>query len=632
MDINADNQQAAETQDGTKDDDEDAEPVKRPPDSITIGTSLATNCSDALLNKLTEELNDDGEAENEEDTTPEEGVSLLAAYSDKVFKPFPMPLLTLEGTHTTATTTESQGSVANAASLLKHVSFEKIMEDVDIPTPSTSQVVENVREYVKQIESLMENGESLVDTSPRHMASPQPRAAQIIELPWESLSLESVKDATDISYTSKLSEDTGSFDEIERMAHDEVERIVAENLASTPVQLNEPANFQQVERENKEIAERFKQIMEMFDSFTKNLESLEMPTIQSSGENTKKTSPTMRRPLSFKRLPNTEPNVSEHADAASGSSMHSEFNLELYGDCRNESTLPAAKAAAATKSLKNEPHNTSRSSAQSQRAEAALDPMCRDIATTISGLELLDEKPLTVSYSAKPRAFAMRPHEVHSLTTIGCQTSSDFFALKMTPSVSTSFSNLHTVTKDYAQRDDDIVNALIIDSTTDAPTSSSLYVGTNSFTDHTETSGITIIQPKNKILGTSDQSSLVKIREPPTIIDLTQDSNAPHITSLVTGATGNTTCTDTPCERTYHTIHIEANSSPSSSLLRRPPLCSRLWNVITDFCAAVCLCLQRFLLFFLFLFFIAMTFIYSTKATLSVFEEVNISTANPFQI
>ncbi|XP_073821163.1 uncharacterized protein isoform X2 [Musca autumnalis] len=45
-------------------------------------------------------------------------------------------------------------------------------------------------------------------------------------------------------------------------------------------------------------------------------------------------------------------------------------------------------------------------------------------------------------------------------------------------------------------------------------------------------------------------------------------------------------------QTTFHTIHIDTTSSPSSSAMLRPPLCRRLWDAITDFCAAICLCLQ----------------------------------------
>lgn len=44
--------------------------------------------------------------------------------------------------------------------------------------------------------------------------------------------------------------------------------------------------------------------------------------------------------------------------------------------------------------------------------------------------------------------------------------------------------------------------------------------------------------------------------------------------------------------QSFHTIHIDTTSSPSSSLLQRPPLCQRLWDALTNFCASVCLCLQ----------------------------------------
>ncbi|XP_005179428.1 uncharacterized protein LOC101901179 isoform X2 [Musca domestica] len=43
---------------------------------------------------------------------------------------------------------------------------------------------------------------------------------------------------------------------------------------------------------------------------------------------------------------------------------------------------------------------------------------------------------------------------------------------------------------------------------------------------------------------------------------------------------------------TFHTIHIDTSVLPSSSVMRRPPMCQRLWDSISDFCAAICLCLQ----------------------------------------
>lgn len=235
--------------------------------------------------------------------------------------------------------------------------------------------------------------------------------------------------------------------------------------------------------------------------------------------------------------------------------------------------------------------NTSNNDAYPQKAEAGLDPMYRDMATTISGLELLDESepPAAAQGFYSPRGLP-----VLSLTTIGCQTSSDYFAVQMTPMETSSYSRLpSSLAKDLSQTEDDIINALIIDSRSEPPSFSTAATITTTYNDITETSEITTVQPKGKFLGSTDQSALVKIREPPTIVDLTQDPNAPHVTSIVTESAGHAaSTTDAPCERTYHTIHIEANSSPSSSVLRRPPLCTRLWNVITDFCAAVCLCLQ----------------------------------------
>lgn len=47
-----------------------------------------------------------------------------------------------------------------------------------------------------------------------------------------------------------------------------------------------------------------------------------------------------------------------------------------------------------------------------------------------------------------------------------------------------------------------------------------------------------------------------------------------------------------PCEQTIQTIHIEARNSPTPSEMARPPLCRRMWSIVTDFFTAICICLQ----------------------------------------
>ncbi|XP_067625577.1 uncharacterized protein [Eurosta solidaginis] len=511
--------------------------------------------------------------EKQEDTEEDDEDSLHTVSSVREIK-HSVQLITLEeGTYTTATETDSY---ENVAKIERHICFEQIVEERAIPAPSTSEVVENVREYVKQIDKCMENAE--IFTLPRcSTTTPRHSAAEIVEPINKALTLETIKYASDLSFTSKQSDDSFSqLSEIERIAHDEVERIVAENEEAAMMCASECPDFKQVERENKEIAERFKQIMEMFDSFTKNLESLEMPAIsQSTEEVVEKAALPLRRRLSFKGIRSADRNEAGAVSAgASGSgSVYNEFCLEVHGDLKNEPEIQDF-------SLKS--YNTPSCSSYTQRVEAALDPMYRDIATTVSGLELLSE--FSPSNSAKKRQYK---RDVQNLSTIGCQTTGDYYTtMQACTTGSTSFSNFHVAPKAYTQTyDDDVVNALIIDSITDGTTSACTGAVTATFTDTTETSNITVVQPSTIIHGTTDQSALVKIREPPTIIDLTQDT---RVTSVVTDAAAS----DAPCERNYHTIHIEANTSPPSSEMRRPPLCSRLWNVITDFCAAVCLCLQ----------------------------------------
>ncbi|XP_054083956.1 uncharacterized protein LOC105212047 isoform X2 [Zeugodacus cucurbitae] len=569
MDYTRDNKQTTETQDEsneTKDDDEDAE---------SISPRQAADAAEAERAR---------ETEKQEDTEDDDEDGVHAVSSVKEFKPTPL-MVTLEGTHTTDTTTESLASVESTARMQRHVNFEQVMEELGMPTPSTSKVVENVREYVKQIESRLEDYGAGACSSPRFGSTPQASAAQIVELPRETLKLETIKGASELSFTSKLSDDFAAFNEVERMAHDEVERIVAENISPATKRLTERPDFQQVERENQEIAERFRQIMEMFDSFTKNLESLEMPGLQTTEEGAERATLPLSRRLSFKGVRGAEQTADAAVGAPSGGSVYNEFYLEVHGESKGD----MRKEVPAVQSVAHKSCNTPSNNTYPQKSEAGLDPMYRDMATTISGLELLDEAkpPATVPSYYTPRVLA-----VQSLTTIGCQTSSDYFTVQISPMETSSYSRLpSSYAKDLSQTEDDIINALIIDSRTEPPTSSTAGAGTTTtYNDVTETSEITIPQPKGKFLGSTDQSALVKIREPPTTIDLTQDPNAPRVTSVVTDSAGNTT--DAPCERTYHTIHIEANSSPSSSVLRRPPLCTRLWNVITDFCAAVCLCLQ----------------------------------------
>ncbi|XP_075149140.1 uncharacterized protein LOC142223173 isoform X2 [Haematobia irritans] len=53
-----------------------------------------------------------------------------------------------------------------------------------------------------------------------------------------------------------------------------------------------------------------------------------------------------------------------------------------------------------------------------------------------------------------------------------------------------------------------------------------------------------------------------------------------------------TVITEAPRRQDFHVIHINTRSSPDPSVMQRPPLCQRIWDVITDFCAAICLCLQ----------------------------------------
>ncbi|XP_036322413.1 uncharacterized protein LOC118736425 [Rhagoletis pomonella] len=572
MDTNRDNQQKEEPQDGEKDDDEDAQAENK---HQTERTNACPSPTDSLDRA--------SESEKDTDTEDDEG-SLHVVSSVRELKP-PLAVVILKGTHTTSTPTETLASMTSTARMQKYVNFEEIVEELDIHTPSTSQVVDNVREYVKQIESRLEDEETTVCNSPRHATSPQPSAVQIVELPRETLTLATIKGASQPSFTDKPSEES----EIERTANNEVERIVAENL--TPTAMRERPDFHQVERENQEIAERFKQIMEMFDSFTKNLESLEMPAIKTAEKKeAEKSALPLRRRLSFKGLHSVELAAAEHAGGVSSSNVYNEFCLEVHGDRKDNAALAAAKETTTKQSLAHKFYHPSSagSSAQPRKTEAALDPMCRDIATTVSGLELLSEEPQPWSHTTKPRALKLGAQDTQSFTTIGCQTSADYLQAQATSSASTSFCNLPSLAKDYSPTDDGIVNALIIDSITEASTSSNAAADTRLFTDVTGDSDVTVIKAQRKIIATSDQLALVKIREPPTIVNLPDDTNAPRVTSVVSDATP----IDAPCERTYHTIHIEANSTPSSSELRRAPLCSRLWNVFTDFCAAVCLCLQ----------------------------------------
>ncbi|XP_018787075.1 PREDICTED: uncharacterized protein LOC108967879 isoform X1 [Bactrocera latifrons] len=559
MDFKRDNKQTTESEDETKDDDEDAE---------SNGSRQAENATEAERIK---------EAGKQDDTEDEEDYGLHVVSSVKEFKQ-PTPVVTLEGTHMTATTTESLASVESTDKVHKHSNFEEVMEELDMPTPSTSKVVDNVREYVRQIESRLEDYRTGVCSSPRYATTPQASAAQIIDVPRETLKLETIKGASELSFTSKLSDEFAAFTEVERMAHDEVERIVAENISPATKRLTERPDFQQVERENQEIAERFRQIMEMFDSFTKNLESLEMPGLQTAEETGEKAALPLRKHLSFKGVRSTEQTNDAAVGTASAGSVSNEFYLEVHGESKSD----VGKEAPAVQSPSN--------NAYPQKYEAGLDPMYRDMATTISGLELLDEnKPPT----ADPSLYTARTLPTQSLTTIGCQTSTDYFAVQMLPMETSSYSRVHSsIARDLSQTEDDIINALIIDSRT-APMTSSAGAVTTTYNDVTETSEINTVPSECKFPTITGQSALVKIREPPTTVDLTQDTNAPRVASTLTDSAGQVgSTTDAPCERTYHTIHIEANSSPSSSVLRRPPLCTRLWNVITDFCAAVCLCLQ----------------------------------------
>lgn len=326
MDMNRDNQQKEETQDGAKVDDEDIEQVNK---QQAEGSNDYPSPIDSIDHAR--------ETEKETDTEDDEDDSLHVVSSVIELKP-PLPLVTLEGTHTTITTTESLESMTSTGRMQKHVNFEEIIEGLDMPTPSTSKVVENVREYVNQIESWLEDEESAACISPRHKISPQPSAAQIIELPRETLTLETIKGAPELSFANKPSADS----EIECIAHDEVERILAEN--SAPSAMSDRADFHQVERENKQIAERFRQIMEMFDNFTKNLESLEMPAVKTaeekSAENPKLP---LRRRLSFKGLHSAELAAGEHAGGMSSSSVYNECYLELHGDRKANAALAATR-------------------------------------------------------------------------------------------------------------------------------------------------------------------------------------------------------------------------------------------------------------------------------------------------
>lgn len=323
MDFKRDNKQTTESQEDaneTKDDDEDAESNNR------REAEAATEADRAR------------EAEKQDDTEDDEEDGLHVVSSVKEFKS-PTPVVTLEGTHTTATTTESLASAESAAKMHpmhKHGNFGQVMEELCMPTPSTSKVVDNVREYVKQIESRLEDSGAGVCTSPRFVATPQASAAQIIDLPRESLKLETIKGASELSFTSKLSEEFAAFNEVERMAHEEVERIVAENISPATKRLSERPDFQQVERENQEIAERFRQIMEMFDNFTKNLESLEMPGLQSPQEAAANAPIPMRRRLSFRGERSAEQTVDAALGAASGGSVCNEFYLEVHGESKGD--------------------------------------------------------------------------------------------------------------------------------------------------------------------------------------------------------------------------------------------------------------------------------------------------------
>uniref|UniRef100_A0A1I8NQE6 Uncharacterized protein n=1 Tax=Stomoxys calcitrans TaxID=35570 RepID=A0A1I8NQE6_STOCA len=62
--------------------------------------------------------------------------------------------------------------------------------------------------------------------------------------------------------------------------------------------------------------------------------------------------------------------------------------------------------------------------------------------------------------------------------------------------------------------------------------------------------------------------------------ELSSNSKTPRIT------------TEEPQRQEFHTIHIDTSYSPSLSMVQRPPLCQRLWDGITYFCGALCLCLQ----------------------------------------
>uniref|UniRef100_A0A1B0B1G3 Uncharacterized protein n=1 Tax=Glossina palpalis gambiensis TaxID=67801 RepID=A0A1B0B1G3_9MUSC len=264
--------------------------------------------------------------------------------------------------------------------------------------------------------------------------------------------------------------------------------------------------LKQIEEENGAIAKRFEKIMEMFDTFTKNLESLEPTQATVVASPRRKYRHDGREKIDKKDV-HPKVHISRYAD------FHSQLEKKL-------SVIKLNEEAQSTASFGN------------QTAIVDLTPKYKDIAVATSNCNI------STAASAVPISCQTSFHENIS-TSLGLSS--------LNPSASTSKSGLQNSLNNFTNAD----AALLINSQAHL-----------------------IKCDLHRVDENGSKEKLIKVE-------------GSHITPGLEPV-----MVEQPCSQQFHTIHIEAASSPPSSDLRRAPLCSRIWNSICDFCAAICMCLQ----------------------------------------
>uniref|UniRef100_A0A1A9W0C1 Uncharacterized protein n=1 Tax=Glossina brevipalpis TaxID=37001 RepID=A0A1A9W0C1_9MUSC len=257
--------------------------------------------------------------------------------------------------------------------------------------------------------------------------------------------------------------------------------------------------LKQIEQENEEIAERFTKIMEMFDTFTKNLETLEPTQALVAG------SPRRRH-----RYDGHEKNAHPKVHVSRYTDYHSQLEKKLS----DSKLLQAAQSTA---------------SFASQTAIVRLKPESKDVGVATSNFDISATNAIPIS----------------------CQTSLD-------ENVSTS---------------------LGLPSFNVSPSTSKSELQ-NSLNNFTNADAAILINSQTRVvkcdLQTAENESKEKLKVDGTNI-------IPELAPIMV---------EQSRSQQFHTIHIDAASSPPSSELQRAPLCNRIWSSICDFCAAICLCLQ----------------------------------------